>query len=85
MKKQDLTLQYILVYTIRDNMFLAYTCIYKYKKYIQSYTTIYLYILQYTSMIIPIQGVRIPFLSRARASLKFCQWPEHVSHTSAEC
>ncbi len=37
-------------------MFLACTCIYKYINYVQAYTSIYLYILQYTSMIILIQG-----------------------------
>ncbi len=50
----------MLVYTILDNMFLAYTCIYKYMNYIQAYTTIHFYILRYTSMIILIQGAGIP-------------------------
>jgi hypothetical protein len=41
----DLKLQYVLVYTIFDNMLLAYTCIYKYMNSINAYTIIYLYIL----------------------------------------
>ncbi len=59
-KCYDLKLQYILVYTIFDNILLAYTCICKYMNSIKAYTTIYLYILWYTSMIILIHDARIP-------------------------
>ena len=41
-------------------MFFSYTCILKYMNYIQSYTIIYLYIIIYTSIIVLIQGPRIP-------------------------
>ena len=41
-------------------MFLGYTGIYKYIKYVLAYTTIYWYILVYTNMVILVGGVRIP-------------------------
>ena len=41
-------------------MFVSYTSISKYMKYIRAYTIIYLYILVYTNMIILLHGVGIP-------------------------